>query len=286
MSTLKKYYQLTKPGIIYGNLVTVAAGFFLASKGDIDFGLFVAIMAGTALVIASACVFNNYIDRGIDLKMARTKGRALVEGSISGRAALVYATVLGLVGAVVLARYTNWLTFVIGLIAFVDYVVAYGIGKRQSVHGTIVGSIAGAAPILAGYTAVTDRLDAAAITLFVILVIWQMPHFYGIATYRFDDYKAADLPVLPVKKGMRRTKLWVTGYLMAFIVATLLLTAFGYTGYIYFVAMLLLGLNWLRLALAGFGTTDDKAWGRRVFLFSLVMIMSFSVLVSFGTRLP
>jgi protoheme IX farnesyltransferase len=218
--------------------------------------------------------------------MARTKGRALVEGSISGRAALVYATVLGLVGAVVLARYTNWLTFVIGLIAFVDYVVAYGIGKRQSVHGTIVGSIAGAAPILAGYTAVTDRLDAAAITLFVILVIWQMPHFYGIATYRFDDYKAADLPVLPVKKGMRRTKLWVTGYLMAFIVATLLLTAFGYTGYIYFVAMLLLGLNWLRLALAGFGTTDDKAWGRRVFLFSLVMIMSFSVLVSFGTRLP
>lgn len=282
---VKQYYQLTKPGIIYGNLVTVAAGFLLASKGQIDVGLFVAIMVGTALVIASACVFNNYIDRGIDVAMVRTKQRALVQGSISGRSALVYATILGLAGAVVLAVWTNWLTFGLGLAAFIVYVAAYGIGKRKSVHGTIVGSLAGAAPIVAGYTAVTDRIDAAAVILFLIMVLWQMPHFYAIATYRLDDYRAAKLPVLPVKRGMARTKAWIVAYIAAFIVATLSLTVFGYTGYAYFVVMLLLGVNWLRLALMGFRTPDDKAWGRKAFGFSLVLIMAFSVMVSFGRLL-
>jgi protoheme IX farnesyltransferase len=280
-----RYYQLTKPGIIYGNLLTVAAGFFLASKGHIDIGLLVAIMVGTSLVIASACVFNNYIDRGIDVAMARTKERSLVKGEISAPSALIYASVLGLVGAMVLAVYTNWLTFVIGLAAFVVYVAVYGLAKRRSVHGTIVGSFAGAAPILAGYTAVSDRLDAAAIILFIIMVVWQMPHFYAIASYRFDDYKAAKLPVLPVKRGMRATKFWVVGYIAVYLAAVTSLTVFGYTGYVYLVVMLLLGVNWLRLGLTGFRTTDDKTWGRRVFRFSLVVMLAFSILVSLGRLL-
>ena len=106
---LRAYYALTKPGIIYGNLVTTAAGFFLASKGVMNIGLFVAIMAGTSLVIASACVFNNYIDRDIDVVMERTKQRALVAGTISGARALIFGSALGLLGGLVLIRYTNWL---------------------------------------------------------------------------------------------------------------------------------------------------------------------------------
>jgi protoheme IX farnesyltransferase len=156
---IKEYYQLTKPGIIYGNLITAAGGFLLASQGQIQWGLFLAILAGTALVIGSACVFNNYIDRGIDQKMERTKQRAMVKGSISGPAALTYGTILFILGFIVLAWYTNWLTLGIGILAFIIYVAVYGLSKRRSVHGTIVGSFAGAAPVVAGYTTVTDRFD-------------------------------------------------------------------------------------------------------------------------------
>src|SRR6266581_790040 len=96
--SVKTYYRLTKPGIIYGNVLTATAGFLLASKGHVDFWRLVATIAGISLVIASACVFNNYIDRGIDKKMARTKKRALVRGIISPQTALIYAVALGLMG--------------------------------------------------------------------------------------------------------------------------------------------------------------------------------------------
>src|SRR5256885_2016537 len=104
---LKTYYRLTKPGIVYGNAVTVIAGFLLASVGDVNWGLFLATLVGISLVIASACVFNNYIDRDLDKKMARTKKRALASGSIAAVNALSYASLLGLVGFGLLFIFTN-----------------------------------------------------------------------------------------------------------------------------------------------------------------------------------
>ena len=282
---IKKYYALTKPGIIYGNLVTTAGGFLLASRGHVRFGLFLAILVGTSLVIASACVFNNYIDRGIDAKMARTKKRAMVEGSISGPAALTYGAVLGILGVAILGRYTNLLTLGIGVLAFIVYVAVYGVGKRHSVHGTIIGSIAGAAPVVAGYTAVTNRFDGGAIILFAILVLWQMPHFYAIAMYRLDDYAAAGIPVLPVKTDMRTTKIQILAYTLAFVVATLLLTVFGYTGYTYLVVMVAVGLYWLRLGIQGLKAADDNKWARKMFRFSLIVILTLSVMLAVGSVL-
>ncbi len=163
--TFKAYYQLTKPGIIYGNLLNTASGFLLASKWHFGFGLLLATLGGTALVIASACVINNFLDREIDAKMARTKKRALVSGSISGPRALICASLLGLLGFVILGVRTNRLTFGLGVLALFTYVVLYGIAKRRSVHGTVVGSIAGALPPVAGYTAVTNHLDSGALIL-------------------------------------------------------------------------------------------------------------------------
>lgn len=282
----RAYYQLTKPGIIYGNLLTAAAGFLLAAKWYIDFKLFLATLVGTALVIASACVYNNYIDRNVDKKMARTAKRALVSGAIPPRAALLYATVLGLIGFLLLGLYTNALVVIVGLVAFVDYVVLYGITKRRSVHGTLVGSIAGAAPITAGYVAVTDHFNGGALILFLILALWQMPHFYAIAMYRYDDYKAADIPVLPVIYGARAAKRYMFGYILAFIVAVSALTVFGYAGYSYLVVMVLIGLVWLWLALQAFRTKDDKQWARRLFFFSLIVILALSVMLSVGSILP
>jgi protoheme IX farnesyltransferase len=144
---IRAYYELVKPGIVYSNALTAAAGFLFAARGSVDFGIFVTLIAGTSLIISSACVFNNYIDRGIDSKMARTKNRAIASGKISGRNALIYAAALGFLGFVLLTK-TNVLTLFIGVGAFIGYVVLYGITKRKSVHGTLVGTFPGAASLL------------------------------------------------------------------------------------------------------------------------------------------
>jgi protoheme IX farnesyltransferase len=285
----KTYYRLAKPGIIYGNALNIAAGFFLAAGHlkHFDFWTLVAAMVGSSLVIASGCVFNNFIDRAIDQKMARTKKRALVSGTVSGPAALVYATLLGLLGFAVLAAYTNALTVYVGLVGILFYVVMYSIWKRRSIYGTLVGSVSGAIPPVAGYTAVTGNLDAGAWILFAILALWQMPHFYAIAMYRLDDYASAGLPVLPVKKGMHHTKIQIVGYIAAFIVATSLLTFLGYTGYIYLAVVTLLGLAWLWKGLKGFRAgVDDKGWARKMFFFSLIITLSLDIMLSVGALLP
>lgn len=283
---LKDYYYLTKPGIIRGNLLAAAAGFLLAAQGNIDLWLLLAALAGTALVIGSACVFNNYIDRHIDTKMTRTKKRALVEGRISVESALLYGTVLGLAGFTVLALYTNWLTVLLGAVAFFFYVVIYGVSKRRTVHGTLVGSIPGALPPVAGYTAVTGSLDGAALALFLVLVFWQMPHFYSIAIYRMKEYKAAGLPVLPVKKGVAATKPQILLYIIGFIIVSLSLTVFGYTEYVYAVVMAMVGLGWLRLAMQDFKATDNTKWARKMFGYSLLVLLTFCIMISLEAWLP
>ena len=283
---LGAYYRLTKPGIVYGNAITAAGGFLLASKRHIDIGLLLATLAGLSLIIASACVFNNYIDRDIDKKMVRTKKRALVSGIISGRNALIYASLLGLTGGLILGLFTNLLTLSIALAGLFAYVVLYGVGKRRTVHGTVIGSISGAVPPVVGYTAVTDRLDTGALLLFIILVCWQMPHFYAIAIYRSKDYTAAKIPVLPLKRGLRHTKIQMAGYILAFTAATIALAGFGYAGTAYLVVMVLVSLAWLRLALQGFKTKDDNAWARKLFRFSLIVTLTFSIMISLNAVLP
>ena len=258
----------------------------MGSYGHVELGLLAATLAGISLVIASACAFNNYVDRDIDRAMSRTKNRALAKGLIPAQQALIFASVIGILGFLLLLKYTNLLTAGIGLVGFVDYVVLYGVSKRHSVHGTIIGSISGATPIVAGYTAATNSFDTAALLLFLILVFWQMPHFFAIAMYRFDDYKAAKLPVLPVKRGTRATKIQILLYIFAFIIACAMLTVLGYTGYAYLIAMVIVGVGWLGLGLKGFTTVDDKRWARSMFHISLAVLLVFSFLISVNVVLP
>ena len=282
----KAYYQLTKPGIIYGNLITAAAGFLFACQWNIDFGLLLATLAGVTLVIASACVFNNYIDRDIDKLMSRTHERALATGKVPPRSALVYATTLGVIGFLALGLFVNIRVVLLGLIAIFVYVVLYGVTKRRSVHGTLVGSFAGAIPPVAGYVAVTNRFDTASLLLFIILVCWQMPHFYAIAIYRFNDYKNAKLPVLPVKYGMQATKLQILIYIFAFTFSSLLLTVYGYVGFSYFIVMVAIGFYWLYMGLDGLKISREKNWAKRMFLFSLVVNLTFAITLTLGPILP
>lgn len=282
---LQKYYQLTKPGIIKGNILNTTGGFLLASTHSIDLLLLIATLLGTALVIACGCVLNNIIDRKIDIKMKRTAKRALVTGEISVKQALVFAITLGLLGFIDLLLFTNTLTAVIGVIALFMYVVIYGYFKRRSPIGTLVGTIPGALPPVAGYAAVTDQIDTGAWLIFIILASWQMAHFYSIAMYRQKDYKNAGLPVMPVVHGVERTKISVIGYIVTFIAACSLLTLFDYTGYVYLVVMVGLGLAWLLLGLKNFGNTDAVKWGKSMFIFSLTVILTLAVMLSIGGRL-
>lgn len=254
------------------------AGFLLASKYvGFDFWLLLLTLLGVSLVIGSACVFNNVIDRDIDVYMARTKQRALVKKTISPTNALVYGALLGLVGFALLAVYTNMLTVIVGVVGFVDYVVLYGISKRRSVHGTLVGSISGATPILAGYTAVADKFDGAALWLFLAMVFWQMPHFYAIAIRRLKEYKATRLPLLPIKKGIQTTKINIVIYTFAFVISAMFLTLLGYAGWAFLIVMLTVGIYWLKLSLQGFWEKNDQHWAKRMFLFSLVVLLVFSI---------
>lgn len=275
------YYLLTKPGIILGNLFTFAAGFLLASKGVVDFQLFFATFIGLAFIMASGCVFNNYIDRQIDKKMERTKNRALVIGLISGRNAILFAIFLGIVGIATLFAYANLLTVFVASAGFVVYVVLYSLWKCRTIYGTAIGSIAGAVPPVVGYCAVSNNFDAGAFILFTMMVLWQMPHFFSIAMSHFDDYAAAGIPVLPVIKGMLRTKIHMVVYILGFILAAIMLTFFNYTGYMYLIASSCIGLLWLGMCVTGFKSDNDQLWGRNMFRLSLLMIAVICVMIPF-----
>ncbi|OCR22787.1 protoheme IX farnesyltransferase [Pseudomonas syringae] len=279
--SLKHFIQITKPGIIFGNVLSVAGGFFLASKGQIDFGLFLAAVIGTSLVVASGCVFNNCIDRDIDVKMERTKNRVLVQGLVSLKLALLYATILGVVGVGLLYTKANPLAAVFAVIGFVIYVGFYSLYlKRKSVHGTLVGSLSGAMPPVIGYVAVSNSFDFAALTLLVMFSLWQMPHSYAIAIFRFNDYLAAKIPVLPVERGILVAKRHILMYILAFLVATLMLTVGGYAGLNYMAVAAAMGMYWLYMAWKGYKAVDDIVWARKLFVFSIFTISALSVMMS------
>ncbi|SOC54775.1 protoheme IX farnesyltransferase [Chromohalobacter canadensis] len=278
---LKPYVSITKPGIIFGNLISVAGGFFLASQGSVDGMLFLATVIGIALVIASGCVFNNYIDRDIDRLMERTQGRVTVQGLISPGITLAYGSVLGIAGFLILALGTNALATLFALLGFFVYVGLYSLYlKRHSVYGTLVGSLSGAAPPVVGYCAVSGQFDLGALTLLLIFCLWQMPHSYAIAIFRYQDYRAASIPVLPVTHGVRAAKHHIFWYILAFLGATLMLTLGGYAGYGYFAVAAAMGLYWLVMALRGYRTGDDRVWAKKVFIFSIFTITALSIMMS------
>lgn len=284
---LQSYYSLTKPGVTYGNAMTAVAGFLLASGQQIDLARLIVFSIGITFVIASACVINNYLDQDIDRIMARTKNRALVQGSIPGYHAVILSAVLGILGAMLIYVFTNPLTLFVSATGWLVYVVFYGmLSKRMSIHGTLVGSISGATPILAGWTAVTDSIGIGGALLFAILFFWQMPEFYSIAVYRRNEYAKAKVPVMSVIKGVKSTKRQILIYTLLFVISTLLLTVYGVTGYAYFIAMLLLGGYWLWLGIKGQTTPNDDAWARKMFRFSLIILLAFSFLISIEALLP
>ncbi len=271
-----------KPERTLANVITALAGYLFASRWHTRWESLTALLVGSGLIIASACVLNNIIDRDLDRQMTRTKKRVLVTGALPARTAVIYAIALGVVGFWALAQ-TNWLTLAIGAAAYVSYVVIYDLAKRRSVYGTVVGAVPGAASLVAGYTSVTDRLDTAALLLFLIMAAWQMAHFYAIAIYRLKDYRQAGVPVWPVRHGIKSTKQQIFLFVAAFLAANALLAIYGYVRYSFLALMMVLGGYWYWRALQGMTRKiDDEAWARSMFGLSLIVLLAFSTLLTVG----
>jgi len=276
----KNYFSLTKPGIIFGNAITVIGGFCLASRGHVNPWLLGVVLLGISLIIASGCVFNNYIDQDIDKVMERTRKRVLVQGLISGPHALIYATTLGILGTLLLLAMTNILTVIIALSGLFVYVVVYSLWlKRHSVYGTLVGSISGAVPPIVGYCAISYHFDLGALLLFLILSVWQLPHSFAIGIYRYNDYKAAKIPLLPIKRGFQFTKITMMICVALYVSLALMLTTLGYTGTWYLLITGIVGIIWFIFCVSGFSTDNDKSWARKMFLLSIINIMVFSIMM-------
>lgn len=284
------YYQLIKPGVMYGNVLTGIAGYLFAAGHYDRFSWweFVVTIIGMTLVVSAACVLNNFLDQDIDQIMQRTKKRPSVTGQVSGRAMVTYSLTLLTLGMTALTLWTNWLVVLIGALGFIIYVWLYGaLSKRKSLHGTLVGSISGAMPIAGGYAAVSGAIDPGLIVVFLILFFWQFPEFYSIAIYRRKEYKAASIPVITVVRSIPHTIRWIFINTMLYIACTLALTPLGYTGWVYFLIMAYAGFVWLRIGIDGFSAQNPEEWAKkRMFRQSMYQILLLCVMLSIGPLLP
>ncbi len=287
---MRDYARLTKPGVTAGNVLTAIAGYFLAtSVYGFDWKIFSGMLVGMILVISGACALNNYLDRDIDAKMARTKTRPSVSGNLNPFGMQLFAWLLFIVGTMVLYLTTNVLTLLIGVTGFVTYVWLYGAwAKRRSIHGMAVGAIPGALPIAGGYAAASGMIDPGLTVVFLIILFWQFPEFYSITIYRLKEYKAAGIPAMPVVVGVRATIVQIFIYTVLYVLSTLALVALGYVGLTYAIIMAAAGGYWIYLGFRGLQTPNDRAeeWARSMFRSSMMTILLLCVMLSVGPIIP
>lgn len=286
---LRQYYDLLKPGIIYGNLLTMTGGFLLAfanaPKVNFDWPIIMQLVGmwiGLALVIGSGCVFNNHFDRDIDSLMTRTQKRPTVTGDIDGLQAAIYALILGFFGLLILLTIGNWLTFGLGLIGLFVYLPVYTLWlKRTSIYSTVIGAVSGAMPPVIGYCSFKGVFDAGACYLFLILFLWQMPHSYAIALFRQGEYIKAGLPSMPATIGKRQTKITILLY-TGMLLGASFLTLFAEPNipWLLLIGMALVNGIWLVIGIKLWPRMSDHRWAKMMFSLSLLSIMCFSLLLS------
>jgi protoheme IX farnesyltransferase len=277
--TLATWIQLTKPGIIMGNLLTAFGGFMLVPKQVNWLVSLLMMLLGLGLVIGSACVFNNMIDKDLDQSMTRTQSRGIPSGKISLEGAAVFGMILGCFGLGVLYFTTNTLTTVLALCGWILYVGVYSLMKYLTSFATWMGSLAGAIPPVVGYCAASNHFDLIALILFVIVACWQMPHFLAISIYRGEDYDKGNIPVLPRITNVAVTKCHMALYLLGFIFSSWMLYVAAHLNLLFILVMGVVGLLWLQVAVCGFFTNADKKWAKKMFFYSLIAITAFSLIL-------
>ena len=263
--------ELSKPRITQLVVLTAAAGYYLGSRGPFRLGVFLATLAGTALVAAGTNAMNMIRERDIDARMRRTRSRPLPAGRVSPRAATLFAVVASTLGLVVLVWWVNLLTAGLAALTLASYVWAYTSLKRRSTLNTLVGAVPGALPVLGGWTGAGGSLDPAAWALFWTLFLWQLPHFLALAWMYREDYRTAQLQMLSVEDvDGRRTAQMALLYAVALVPVSLLPSLFGVTRVAYFAGALLLGLAYAATSLLMLRDPNRRAWW--VFVASIVYL--------------
>ena len=274
------FYELTKPRITTLVLVTTFVGMWVASSGSVNFTLVFFTLLGTGLASASSATFNNFIDRKIDVRMARTRHRALPAGRLSAQAAFIFGTILAILAFVILSSYANYLTAYLALFTIFFYVIIYTVWlKRYSTLCTEVGGVAGALPPVIGWTAVTNEITWPALLLFLVIFLWQPPHFWALALARADEYRKANIPMLPVVKGTSLTKFRMLLYTLALIPTTISMYLFGLNGITFLIASTLLGIVYLILTIDFMRKPVTIKSARRLFSFSILYLLAIFTLV-------
>jgi protoheme IX farnesyltransferase len=271
------YIELCKPKVVLLMLLTAIVGMCLAVPGLLPVRPFVFGLLGIAFCAGSAAAINHLVDRHIDAIMARTHKRPIAKGTIPPQKAIIFALCLGLVGMLILSLFVNKLTAILTFISLIGYAVIYtGYLKRATPQNIVIGGLAGAAPPLLGWTAITGELSPEPLLLVLIIFMWTPPHFWALAIYRNEDYQSANIPMLPVTHGVEFTKLNIVLYTILMILVTILPFLIGMSGIIYLISALLLGARFLQWSIR-LMRSDKNRVAMQTFRFSIIYLMALFV---------
>jgi protoheme IX farnesyltransferase len=276
----RQFLALTKPRVVSLIVFTAVIGMFLAVPGVPPAGPVLFGTIGIALVAGAAAAINCLVEQNIDKLMRRTRWRPLPRGQISTTQTLTFALCVGSTGLAILYALVNPLTMWLTLGTFLGYAVVYTVLlKPATPQNIVIGGASGAMPPVLGWAAVTGSVSPEALLLFLIIFVWTPPHFWSLALYRRDDYKSAQLPMLPVTHGVRYTQTMIVLYTVALVAVTLMPYAIKMSGLLYLVAALVLGGIFIRYAVQLRRAYSD-ALARAMFRFSIVYLAAlFSALL-------
>ncbi len=243
----RDYLGLCKPKVVLVMLLTVLVGMLLATPSLPDWSVIAIGLLGIALCSGSAAAVNHVMDQKIDEQMARTKGRPLPQGKLTPGQAMIFAAMIGVVGTGLLVLFINPLTAWLTAAALMGYAVVYTVWlKRATPQNIVIGGLAGAAPPLLGWTAVTGTIEPNALLLVLIIFAWTPPHFWSLCIARKNDYKKAGVPMLPVTHGDRFTKVQIVLYSLLMCLTTMLPVITGMSGVIYLLGVSVINLRFLQ----------------------------------------
>ena len=275
---VRDYWALTKPRVVALIVFTALVGMFLAVPGLPPLKESVIGLLGIWLAAASAAAINHLIDQRIDAVMARTANRPLPTGALNGRQVLLFAIALGVLSMLLLVLFVNTITALLTFASLIGYAIVYtGWLKRATPQNIVIGGIAGAAPPLLGWAAVTGMQGpwdwGHALLLVLIIFVWTPPHFWALAIFRRDDYARALIPMLPVTHGVSYTRWQILLYTVLLFVATLLPWVTGMSGVFYLGGAVVLGLVFIWYAWKLLDPPDEF-FAMRVFNYSVVYLMA------------
>ncbi len=275
LPSLKDLLGLCKIKVVMLILLTAVVGMLLAVPYVPNLFLISAASAGISLAAMSAAVFNHVVDEKIDTQMSRTDRRPLPQGKVTRAQALIWGAFLGVVGIALLVVFVNLLTAILTLLSLIGYAVFYTMYlKRATPQNIVIGGAAGAAPPVLGWTAVagSNGLEYA-LLLFLIVFIWTPPHFWALAIHRSEEYKKAEIPMLPVTHGLEFTRVQILLYTVLLFLVTLLPYLTGMSGLIYLICAASLGILFLGYSLKVFKEPDNPKIAFKTFKYSINYLM-------------